>query len=961
VDTQLHCSTDPYAPVVMTARDDNTVGSVVPGSTGTVVGTYANPALAIARGSQAAPGELDRLRILHATKAITINGSHYGSGPTFRNLQLVQCEVGIEAYFAGTIKVLNALFHQVDRVFSGLYYTTVDAQHLTVHQASWFNHNPVVPYSAMHLVNSLLVEVANPGYYDSAVSVGIESNGAGVFEPVGAGGHYLQVGSPHRNVGTNSIDTGLAARLERLTTYAPVVLAGPITQDTVLEPQAWRDVDRPDRGFHYEPVDYAVNALQVQNATLTLTNGVVLATYGQNGLWLNSGAVLRSVGRPTERNHIVRFNTVMEQPLHWGGGGIDNHLAINPYHASGTAPVVECRFTDFGLLGYAGYHLYTLSAGWVIGHLGLRDCGLRGGNVTLGGPAGTALELTNNLWLSTITWLFGTGSLQAYHNLFRRGYVVLEWSSGSWVMRDNVFDRCEIWDYSAVTHSHNAFSGTWPFGTPTLTWSPPGAPPHNANKTFYVPRGTDALLLRVRATTATVPAQRAGKNDTMFYRIWGDALGTTLQGSFCLHQFPSEGPDPFGVNLVPSTWVDVHERLGARDGLLHVAVVAVGHSPNGSGIEVGTGALWLQLEEVWFGDPLWDADNHFILQDDGSGQYDAPQWHDPEPLNLQVAGVAQPVCYTSGARMRLDVRWRMKGSAPILVLGDGNGSYDFPQTAGTQVLDHNRRFLQVYNLDCTTAFQTNRVDFLNPLSVQWWFQPEGYPGWIDAGLNTNQVYVTLKNPLTMNLYHTVVHLACDPPGALDDSGAVANTWINFAGPANVTTWNGIPLTYYATSTGGYHTDTGTLLSTHDGQCHSFATLFVDSLRANGIPNITITRVKPVVGNGQSAFGVKNLAFSPTPTYPAEPFYKYASTDIDTSVAGIPGQNTNPPQAKLFVQHFIVRHGTNKPYLDPSYGLTTMSAAEFSANIGAWRGASDGRWRNSAGSGLQVEFHYDNPY
>lgn len=36
--------------------------------------------------------------------------------------------------------------------------------------------------------------------------MGIESSGAGVFEPVGAGGHYLQVGSPHRNVGMNGGD-----------------------------------------------------------------------------------------------------------------------------------------------------------------------------------------------------------------------------------------------------------------------------------------------------------------------------------------------------------------------------------------------------------------------------------------------------------------------------------------------------------------------------------------------------------------------------------------------------------------------------------------------------------------------------------------------------------------------------------------------------------------------------------
>jgi hypothetical protein len=106
-----------------------------------------------------------------------------------------------------------------------------------VHQASWFNHNP--GYSTVHLVNSLLVGVTNPGYY-SGVSVGIASSGAGVFAPVGAGGHYLQLGSPHRNVGTSSINAGLATRLERLTTYAPVVLTGSITQNTVMEqPLNW--------------------------------------------------------------------------------------------------------------------------------------------------------------------------------------------------------------------------------------------------------------------------------------------------------------------------------------------------------------------------------------------------------------------------------------------------------------------------------------------------------------------------------------------------------------------------------------------------------------------------------------------------------------------------------------------------------------------------------------------------
>jgi hypothetical protein len=458
--TQIICATDPYSPVVMTARDDNTVGAIVQGSTGTVSGTYANPALEISRSSYASPGELDRIRILHAATGIFLSGSHYGTGPTFRDLQLIQCTVGIGAYGAGSIKVLNGLFHKVDRAFSSLYSTTVYAQHLTVHDGSWFNFNPSGSY--IHLVNSLLVKVTNSGYY-SGVSVGLEIDGASVFEPVGAGWHYLRMDSLHRNVGVTSIDSGLASRLKRQTTYAPEILAGPITVNTVLEPRAWRDMDVPNRGYHYDPVDYAVNTLQVvQSASLTLTNGVVLATYGQNGLWLNSGAVLRSVGRPADRNHIVRFNTVMEQPLNWGGGGPYNHVVINPYHTSGTAPVVQCRFTDFSLLAHAGFPIYTSASGWVISNLTLQDCAFRGGALELAGPAGTAVHLRNNLLLSASTSLSGAYALQAYNNLFRRGFVLVDHSSGSWVLKDNVLDRCEILDFSLVpvTHSHNVYVST---------------------------------------------------------------------------------------------------------------------------------------------------------------------------------------------------------------------------------------------------------------------------------------------------------------------------------------------------------------------------------------------------------------------------------------------------------------------------------------------------------------------
>jgi hypothetical protein len=221
------------------------------------------------------------------------------------------------------------------------------------------------------------------------------------------------------------------------------------------------------------------------------------------------------------------------------------------------------------------------------------------------------------------------------------------------------------------------------------------------------------------------------------------------------------------------------------------------------------------------------------------------------------------------------------------------------------------------------------------------------------------VYVTLAAPQTANLYHTVVHLACSKPGATTPNQAVANTWDFFKGKS-VKTWSGTPLTYYGTPDGGFCTDTETLLSTHDGQCHSFATLLTDSLRANGLTDIRITRVLPALS--QSMFGVNNIGFSSSPSFPANPDYKYSNPpDLDTSVSGIPGQNMSTPLAKLFVQHFIVRRGVGTEYYDPSYGIPTTTSASCSANVGAWQRDSDWLWRDAQGSGLEIRFIDNNPY
>jgi hypothetical protein len=71
-----------------------------------------------------------------------------------------------------------------------------------------------------------------------------------------------------------------------------VVLTTDFTTSTTLSPQAQRDSDAQDLGYHYDPIDWAVSERNLNNNTLTLTNGVVLATYGAQGIKLGTGAKL---------------------------------------------------------------------------------------------------------------------------------------------------------------------------------------------------------------------------------------------------------------------------------------------------------------------------------------------------------------------------------------------------------------------------------------------------------------------------------------------------------------------------------------------------------------------------------------------------------------------------------------------------------------------------------------------
>ena len=295
------------------------------------------------------------------------------------------------------------------------------------------------------------------------------------------------------------------------------------------------------------------------------------------------------------------------------------------------------------------------------------------------------------------------------------------------------------------------------------------------------------------------------------------------------------------------------------------------------------------------------------------------------------------------------------------VRGDGPEAADIPQTVATV----NGNEVSITDVEASGAFP-NEVKRYNPLRIYWEICCADGGGWVNAGKNENEGFITLADPACSPPFRTVLHLACKN-GGTDENSCVTNTWSSFSGPANVCAWNDTAkdhsraLHYYQNVSGDYVTTTSGLLAGANGQCHAWAHLFKECLRANNVQNVMRTRVEPYAGYRQ--FGVKNIDFDDVnPTYPTEPVWKYGyndrNDDLDIDASGIPGQNMSTPQAKLFAQHWLVHRTGDAVCYDPSYGTTCSGPEGFSAQgVDAWERWWGGSWHwaTAASVGATVTF------
>ncbi|MGA2175352.1 MAG: hypothetical protein ABSH38_10260 [Verrucomicrobiota bacterium] len=442
-----------YNPVILTAKDDSGVGASISGSTrnpGTKY--YANTAFYFNASRAGTNLILNHLRVMNAKTAVTINGN---TNHVLSDVQMVNCGNGLAATNAG-FSLWNGLMYNVMTNFTGTN-STGDVEHLTVDTANWLNIN-----ETLNMTNCLLVAVTNTGTIASSAEIYTATSGSAAFQSAGLGAHYLAEGSPCVNAGTTNIAPALAAALMQLTTFPPVVLTANFSNNTTLSPQAQRDTDTPDVGYHYDPLDYVWTNLTVSsNVTLTLTNGVAVAVLGNIGVTVNGNIV--SQGTPLTLNVLATASVVQEEfsqtNLFELLGGVGSYSGTG----GGTWRSFYLRFTDLPMQGGSDestYGMYFMveflgAPGSAPAQVIMQDCQVGGGCIYVESESACEMYLTlfNNLF-SRSSLFFEVSDPGAYqvnfgNNLLHMGvvdffYYINSQPGSQWFIYNNLFENSHV-------------------------------------------------------------------------------------------------------------------------------------------------------------------------------------------------------------------------------------------------------------------------------------------------------------------------------------------------------------------------------------------------------------------------------------------------------------------------------------------------------------------------------------
>jgi len=462
-----------YRPVIFTAKDDNSIGEPISGSTGSPSGYYGDPMLGIVAPSSSPA--FTGFRMSYAKSGLQLtSGTFY-----LYDGQFVNCQNGIYANSGATAWLGNALFANVQTNLLLGGGASVKAQSATFDTSACLGVGPGSQGgSTFAFTNCIFANVTNlfagvllstngdyNGFYNSPYDARLGAttftNTSNPFQTVGGGNYYLSDGCGFRDAGTTNISAAALAEVRARTTHPPILLADRVlsTSDITLYPQAQRDADAPDLGVHYDPIDFEFNHVYVTNAiTVTIAPGTAIAAFGTNsigyGLAAAYGSTVISHGTPTQPVRFVEYSAVQESaPSGW----------LPPWYAmltddvrqDGASPpgYFNCRFTDFSTLALvSGNFGLEFSPGDV------RDCQSHGGFFVMYGPS----TITNCLFERSYTDISAyAGTPENLQNsLFYGGAISIYSSVSNSVVANNLFDSTVLYgDFFGIGYlgGYNAF------------------------------------------------------------------------------------------------------------------------------------------------------------------------------------------------------------------------------------------------------------------------------------------------------------------------------------------------------------------------------------------------------------------------------------------------------------------------------------------------------------------------
>ncbi len=461
------CLSSNYAPVILTARDDHSVGEAI--GSASLSGMYANTALFLDNMSSGQIFQLNDFRISHADTAIRFN---FGNNHKLRNFQIVNCNYALSS-FQSSFQLLNGLLSRIGTC--AIHPASTDGTIGTLQNVTIRECNTLVPmYGTANVINSLLIAVTNivgSGGSFSGSFNGTNGNPANVFQAVGAGFSYLTNNSPFRNAGTTNIDSTLLISLKQLTTYPPIIAGNVFTNgnDLTLAPQALRDTDTPDLGFHYAPIDYAFGGVYVTNSTMTVQTGTAVAFYSPTnagfgyGIRLGSGAKFFSDGSPINLNKLVRYNTVQEQSTSAWNTAPAESISSDQSSVSVT-PEARFTFTQWSIPAADAHHFYGRSGTDLV--VPFKHCEFIGGKFQSDRPK---VSITNCLFHRVDTVINGASNQinPTFQNclLYGGSLKLTNSQGGTWKIYDTIFDGTTISQSGTITHDYNGYitnaTGQW--------------------------------------------------------------------------------------------------------------------------------------------------------------------------------------------------------------------------------------------------------------------------------------------------------------------------------------------------------------------------------------------------------------------------------------------------------------------------------------------------------------------